>query len=213
MSKRFVATVICGACAVAALTSCGNSKAGGTGEFATVYASAATPGADLSSDVATWVDATGVKAPACAAGSFPSVLPDSASYTITSTAYTVPNTGSSTPIVSSDLTVDKITLTLTPATSATPALPGAFETQYPTAGQRIPAGSITTVPVVIATDQLKTFLRTGLGSQSLDCSNQGTMYTYRAVVSFEALEVNTNRVATITPPGFILVNFADFVDK
>lgn len=201
MPKRFVASLICGACAFITLASCGSDKAGGTGEFATVFATANSPGADVNSSVAT-----------CGATIVPNVLPDTATYTITSTAYSVPNTGGSTSTVAaSDLLIDKVTLTLTPANTATPALPGMFQTQYLTSGQRVVAGSTTSVPVVVASADLKNFLRTTVTPQPLDCSTQAqtTTFTYRAVVSFEALEVNTNRVATITAPGFVTVTFND----
>ncbi|HJV66687.1 MAG TPA: hypothetical protein VJ550_13195 [Geomonas sp.] len=218
MPKRFFASLICGACAIAAFTSCGSEKAGGTGEFATVFATANSPGADVNSDVATWVDSTGAKATACGASSIATVTPDTATYTVTSTAYSVANTGSSSSSTSSttttsDLIIDKITLILTPANTTSPALPAIYQTQYLTAGQRVAAGSTVNIPVVIASNQLKTYLGTGLGSASIDCNPASPTYTYRATVSFEALEVNTNRVATITAPGFLLVNFADYIDK
>jgi hypothetical protein len=196
------------------LTSCGDSKASGTGQFATVFASASPPASALDSDVATWVDATTLaKAPACGANSVANVSPDDATFVVTSAAYTVPNTGSSSTIATSDLIIDKITLTLTPADTQSPALPSLYQTQFPSAGQRIVVGA-NNVTVRIASDELKSFFRSSnLGNLALDCSNPSAIYSYRAVVSFEALEVNTNRVGTITPPGFLLVKFSDFVDK
>jgi hypothetical protein len=211
MLKRCTATMLYAALAVATLTSCGGDKAGGTGEFATVFAIATPPAGPIDSDVAHWVDAAGATAPPCTATSFPSVLPDNVTYTITSTPYTVPNTGQSSPIVTSDLVVSRITLTLNPANTQTPVLPPVFQTQFLSSGQLIVPGS-NSVSVQIASDQLKDFLRTGLGSQSITCSNQ-PIFTYRATVSFEMLEVTTNRVSTVTAPGFLLVNFTDFIDK
>ncbi|HJV35812.1 hypothetical protein [Geomonas sp.] len=196
MRRRFVSSLICGALAIGVLTSCGSDKAQGTGEFATVVATANTPGADVNSSVAV-----------CGPPIVPNTTPDSATYTINSTVYG----GSSTTILPSDLIIDKITLTLIPANTVTPALPLGFATQYPTSGQRVAPGGSVSIPVVVASSDLKNFLRTTVTPQALDCSAQGlvTTYTYRVKVSFEALEVNTNRVATITPPGYVNLIFTD----
>ena len=212
MLKRFFARLAYGACAVAALTSCGDSKAGGTAEFATVFVTATTPAGPIDADVATWVDnTTGAPAQPCLDTSGPSLLPTTADYVIISTAYATPNTGQSNQTTASPLIITKITLTLTPANSLTPALPAMFQTQFLSSGQRITPGN-NSIELRIASNELKWYLQTGLGSQSLTCANQGTVYTYRANVSFEALEINTNRVSTITPPGYLLVNFSDYID-
>src|SRR4051794_26680514 len=131
MLKRFVAGFVYGAFAIAALTSCGDSKAGGTGQFATVFATANAPNGPLDADVATWVDATtGAASQPCLATSIPTVPPTVATYNITSTPFTLPNTGQGSTIGTSDLVITRITLTLPPANSATPALPARFQTQF-----------------------------------------------------------------------------------
>jgi hypothetical protein len=205
MLNRYPARFLCVACACVMLTSCG-SKAGGTGEFATVVASANATTSGLDSDVATWVDATTrAKASPCIQTSIPTVVPDDVSFNVTSAAYTVPNTGSTSTVVPSDLIITRVTLTFTPADSLTPALPAIYQTQFPSAGERIVVGS-TSIPVRIATDDLKIFLQ-----NTLACT--GLTYSYRLNVSFEALEVNTNRSGTISVPGYFLVRFTDFIDK
>jgi hypothetical protein len=206
MLNRYLGIFFFVACAAVTLTSCG-SKAGGSAEFATVFATANTTSSVLDSDIALWFDAaTGtVKSTPCAATSAPFVAPDDVNYNITSTAYAVPSTGSTNTTAPSDLVITNITLTLTPANSLTPALPARFQTQSISAGQRVVVGN-NSIPIRIATDEMKSFLQ-----NDLLCT--GLTYIYRASVSFEALEVSTNRVGTITPPGSMLVTFTDFTDK
>jgi hypothetical protein len=213
MLKRFVARSFCAASVLAALTSCGDAKSGGTGEFTTVFATVTGP-AGFDSDVATWVDATtGSPVPvACAANAVRTVKPDDMNYTFTSTAYASPSTGSSNPTVPSDLLIQSATLTFIPANTNSPALPPLYQSQPVSAGQRVVAGSATTIPVRVASNSLKSFFLNQLGSQSLDCTNQGVTYSYYATVTFNAVEVSTNRTATISPAGAVLVNFSDFID-
>ncbi|MCM0083681.1 hypothetical protein L4X63_19010 [Geomonas sp. Red32] len=207
MLKKFLATLLIGTLAAVALTSCGDSKAAGVGQFATVYATATSPGVPLDSDEATWVDATTQsKAQACLATSVPHFASDDVNYSVTSTAWTSGNTGQTNPTSASDLMIQKVILTLTPDDSTTPALPAVYQTQFLTSGIVVPAGSTVSVPVRIVSQELKTFL-----SNDLLCT--GLMYKYRATVSFEAVEVNTNKVATITVPGFVLIRLTDFTDK
>ena len=210
MLRSLLVRFFYGACALVALSSCGDTKAGGTGEFATVYATANPPAAEIDADVTTWVDGTGAKATACAAGSLITVLPDNAVYTVTSAAYPAANTGTTSTIPTSNLSITKISFTLTPANSLSPALPPLFQSQQSSPGQIITPGS-NSVTVQIATDDIKNYLRT-LTTGALDCSGQGVIYSYWAVASFQALEVNTNRVATLTAPA-LLVKFSDFIDK
>jgi hypothetical protein len=213
MLKKYLSRFFCGACALVALSSCGDAKSGGTGEFATVFATASAPPSALDSDVAQWFDSATLttKVAACSANGAPTVAPDDAAYTLTSTAYATPNTGTSNPTVPSDLLIDKITMTFTPANTLTPALPAAFQTQFPSPGQRIAVGS-NSIPVRVVSVDLKHYFLNS-GAQSLNCSNQGTSYSYRVTVSFHAVEVSTNREGTITPAGSLIVNVSDFIDK
>lgn len=211
MLKRFLGRFLYGMCAVAALTSCGDSKAGGTAEFATVFAVANGPNQTLDSDVSSWVDALGAAATPCVAGSSRTLTPDAVTYTITSTAYAQPNTGQASTITPSPLQIAKITVTLTPHDTVSPALP-TFQTQFPSSAAPLIVPGANPVSVRIVDNDLKAFLLSGLGAQSITCANNVT-YSYRAMVSFEALEVNTNRVSTITAPGYFVIRFADFADQ
>lgn len=206
MLKKCFAMSICAAALLAALTSCGDSKAGGTGEFTTVFVTATPPNTILDSDLAQWVDASGKAASACVAGNSPTFTSDDVNYSITSTAYNTPNTGQSSPVTASDLLISRITLTLTPANTNTPPLPARFQLQYLSAGQRISTGT-TTIPIRVVSEDLKAFI----ASQANGLC-PGPSYAYRATVSFEAVEINTNRAATITPKGDLLINLKDFVD-
>jgi hypothetical protein len=213
MLKKYLSLLFCGACALVSLTSCGDAKSGGTGEFATVFATATPPPSALDSDVAQWFDSATLttKVAACSTNGAATVTPDDATYTITSTGYATPNTGTSNPTTPSDLLIDKITMTFTPANSLTPALPPAFQTQFPSPGQRVAVGSNAVTVRVVSTDLKHYFLNSG--AQSLNCTNQGTSYIYRVTVSFHAVEVSTNREGTITPAGSLIVNVSDFIDK
>jgi len=212
MQRKYFGRLVYGICALVALTSCGADKAGGTAEFATVFAAAGASSGQLDADVATWVDADGGSANPCVAGSFVSTVPNSVDYQITSTPYATPDTGQSSSITPSTLSISRVTMTFTPADTVSPVLPSRFQVQFPSSSAPLIApGSTATVPVRVADNDFKQFFLNGLGAQSISCSNDVT-YSYRAVVSFELLETSTNRVSTITAPGFLLVKFADFVD-
>lgn len=204
MLKKFLARLAYAACTLGALTSCGSSTASGTGEFTTVTATAETPAGPLDSDVTRWEST-----PCASAGS---ALPDELNYTVTSVIAPDPNTGQTSPIVPSDIRIRSITLTFTPANSGSPALPRQFRTQYASSGEIIPAGASKDIPVRVVTVALKDFLRSGLGTQSINCSNPSASYSYWVDVSFEGVEISTDRVEAIDAPG-LLVNFADFIDK
>lgn len=212
MQKKYFCRLMYGICAMVAVTSCGGEKAGGTAEFATVFAVAGASSGQLDADVATWVDADGGSANACVAGSFVSTVPDSVEYRITSTPYTTPDTGQSSTIAPSTLSISKVTMTLTPADTVSPVLPSRFQVQFPSSSApTIAPNSTATVTVRVVDNDFKRFFLSELGAQSISCTNDVT-YSYRAVLSFELLETSTNRVSTVTAPGFLLVKFADFVD-
>lgn len=215
MLNRYLARFVCAACTVVVLSSCGD-KPAGTGEFATVVATANPPSSTFESDVATWVDATtGAAVPVSCGASVATTVSDSVDFTVTSTAYATPNTGSTSTITPSRLRIARITVTLTPANSSTPALPAQFQTSYSSAGQIVAPNTAQSVPVTLATKDLKRFFRntSALGAQAISCTSN-PIYTYWADVSFEALEETTNRGATISPPTRTFkVEFTDLIDK
>jgi hypothetical protein len=207
MLNKLHARLLIAAVVTVALTSCGDSKSSGTGEWATLFATATAPASPLDADlVSSWTTAAGAASTTCAVGSTATITPDSVNYIITATPYSSPNTGQTNPTVTSNLVISRITLTLTPANTNTPALPPIFQTQYLSSGQLILPGT-TTVPVQVASRSLKEYIAQGIGLTTA-CTN--VELSYRATVSFDALEVNTNRASTITAPGFLLINFADF---
>ena len=233
MLRSFLVGSFYGVCALATLTSCGQSTGAGTAAFETVVATVNPAVSGFASDVAKWVDSTNAKATPCVAGSTPQEVADSVSYTVTSTAYPVPNTGSATsststtsatssPVPTSNLLITDIEVTLTPYNpSHDPALPAQFRTLPSSPGQLILAGTsgsttgtTTTIPVTIAPIILKQFLRTASADipSPLNCSNQGGVYSYWAVVTVTASELNTGKVATMTAPA-LKVDFSDYVDQ
>jgi len=183
MLYRYLTGLFCATCALVMLASCGDSKANGTGEFATVQANASYTGASSSLDLTT-----------------ASTVPAVGIYTITSAAYTVPNTGATSPIAVSNLTINRITVSLTPALTSYPAL-GNLAVSYPTASQPLVIVGANLINVEIVTAALKSFLQANVPAGATVC--------YHATVSFDMLEVNTNRAATVTAPGFLVVNFTN----
>jgi len=209
MLNRYIVRFLCVASAAIMLTSCGDSKATGTGEFATVFATANALVSVLDSDVATWTDATtGAKAAACGANSVATITQDNMVLNVTSSAYSVPNTGSSSPTVPSALSISNVTLTFTPADSNTPALPARFQTQFTSASPSVITVGLNPITLEIVTDEMKSFL-----GSALECT--GALYTYRVGVSFDVVEQSTNKSGTISLPanGYLLIHMADFGDK
>jgi hypothetical protein len=209
MLKRYLARFFCVACAAVMLTSCGDSKAGGTGEFATVFATVNAVDSVLDSDIATWTDpTTGAAALFCGGNNNPHIAPDNVVFNVTSTAYPSANTGSSSTITPSPLSISNVTLTFTPANSATPALPAGLQTQFTSASPSLIAVGSNSVTVQIVSDRMKASL-----ASALQCT--GVLYTYRVSVSMDVVEVNTNRSGTVSLSGnsYLTVNMTDFADK
>lgn len=218
MLKRYLSRLLCGVWAVATLTSCGDSKSSGTGEFSTVFATATAPAvAAVEADVAHWVLAsTGTgTGPACGANSMLTIpAANDVAFNITSTPFASPGTGQTNPSPASPLVITRVNLTLVPANSDTPALPALFQNQPNlTAGQTILPGTTQSVSVRLANQELKEFLLDpSRGALAISCSNN-PIYSYLATVTFEAREVNTDRTATIAVPGSVLLKLSDFTDQ
>ncbi|WP_085812179.1 hypothetical protein [Geoanaerobacter pelophilus] len=210
MRKKLLRLVL-GICALAAFTSCGGEKAGGTGELATVFVNATAPNITLNSDVANWFDVNNASVAACTPGSIIKTTTDTATFNVTSTVYIPPNTGSTTSITPSPVSIETVTVTLIPADTLTPELPDGFKIRNPPAGGTINPGATVPVTVEVAGSALKEFLVNSFGSRSITCSNQVT-YTYRAVVSFKVIENTTNREDTVTATGYLAIEFKDVPD-
>jgi zona occludens toxin (predicted ATPase) len=177
-----------------ALSGCG-SAGGGTSEFKTSYVSATAVTGVLDSDVVNWVDATGAKAPACAASSFQTTpAADSIDFTVTSTAYK--STGST----GLPLRIESATITYTPANTATPAM----ATEYQTLGITLANDASVTVPVRVVSQEQKLRL-----TPVLACSS--TIYNYHTTVSFSVTEIGTGTNKSV--PASLQLRLADYIDK
>ena len=184
MLKTFIVRLLTGVGIIAVLTSCG-SKSDGTGEFATVYATASSPGTTINLIGSTASPVTSV-------------------YVITRTAYVPANTGGTSTIPASNLQINKVTLTLVPADSTSPVLsgnpPGNVTPQYPTASQPTVIVGSNNINVDLVTTNLISYLQTKLAT--------GATASYRMYVTFEAQEVTTGKVGNIDA-GFMVVNFTN----
>lgn len=88
----------------------------------------------------------------------------------------------------------------------TPALPPLYAVQYQNLlGQTIPAGGSLSVPIEIATHNLKEFL-----FPTLVCVASAPIYNYNVQVNFNAVESATGKSGSI--PAGMTVRFADFAD-
>ena len=149
----------------------------------------------LDSDVVSWVDATGAKATACSATSFPATpAADSVNVTIKSTAY--PLSGST----SLSLRIKSATISYTPANTATPPMSAEFQT----VGMTIESGSSATIPVRVATQEQKIRLQ-----PTLACNN--TIYKYYTKITFDIAEIGSDK--NITVDSSMDLRLADFIDK
>ena len=181
MLKRFIGRFASLALVVAALAGCGDSKPTSTGEFATVEVTATSPGTNVNADVS-------------------SDTSDSATFTVTSRPYTPPPTSTGT-ITPSNVSLELATVTYEPVDPQLPALP----VQYPPVSGTIPPTSAAVpVSVVLATPQLKEYVR------AQQAANPNLSFTYYVRVSFSGLEAKTDREETITASGVTTVTFTGF---
>lgn len=184
-------TILLFAVLITGLYGCGSPE----GSLSTSTVTASVDTLVMDSDVVAWVDATGAKATACGATSFPSIpVADSVNVAIKSTAYA--NTGS----MGLGVRVESATISYTPANSATPAM----APEYQTVGLTIANGATTTVPVRVATQEQKLRLQTALA-----CNN--TIYNYYTKISMDVTEIGTNKKSTVETA--MQLRFADFIDK
>lgn len=185
--------------AVASLASCGGGgTAGGGAVFDTVTLTAETTvGSPFDSDVAKHTDATPDNCGVPGADTV-TVSADSADFTVTSTA--VPNLPDG--ITASDVRLQSVTITYTSATiPPSPDIPA----QNYALSNIITAGGSATIPVIIASQQMKS----NPPLSDLICG--GGMFSYYVTVRFNGVEVNTNKAQSFETN--FSINFADFIDK
>lgn len=181
------------------LTSCGSSNMGGGTAFNTVNASVSVDAAKnpLLSDLAKWPDQTAI----CSSDptKAPTIVNDIVNFTITSNSSITNGTPSA-------LSVQKVTLTFTPAdTVVTPALPALYAVQFLSGGgATIAAGGTLSVPVEVATHNFKESFWNSVLCQAKP------VYSYNVTAAFDLIEVATGKAGTIT--AGMVVRIADFTD-
>ena len=167
------------------LCSCGGSdgnNGGGIITAATVY---------LDSDVATW---TGTP---CGATSTSIVNPDDVNVTLNA----FPAPPGSTGTTPEKILVESVTISYSPASAGSPALPSQFATYQ---GQQVDLGSSLTLPVRVAPQDLKM----NVPLSNLVCTN--TIYSYYAVMTFNCRYMIADKTFTMTSQTN--VRFADFAN-
>lgn len=183
MLKRLIGRFASVVAVVAALAGCGDSPSQ-TGDFATVEVTLSSAGGTVVSDVSDPVT-------------------DSAAFILTSTAYTPPPTSSG-GIVPSRVAFISGWVTLVPANSWTPALPESLRVRYFTPPASLAPNSSLGISVELVTPALKEYLRT------LPTPTTANPYQYWATVSFQGVEVNSDREETISTFNATTVNFTGF---
>lgn len=164
-------------CAMLALTSCGDSPSGGSGEFNTVYTSTAISSAVTHSDLST-------------------TAPDSITLSVTSNPYpsTNTNTGGS-GVQASALEITDVTVALTPADTTRPALPALYQSVAHPMSVTVVPGATLPITVEVATSALKAFLPTVLAA--------GSSNRYYVQFSIRASELK-GKTATFTAQSEII---------
>lgn len=175
------------------LVSCGDGG-GTTGQMATSYVTASPTTVFVDADVAKWVDSNGATAPACAATSIPTIIPDSIDVVLSSVPYS--NTGAN----GLKVVVQSISIAYQAADSISPPL----AIEYASPGAVIPFNGSVTVPIRVATHERKLSLQS-----ALTCS--GTIYHYYATITLHLKEDGSGNTADVSTR--IDVRFADFADS
>jgi hypothetical protein len=189
MNGRICILILLGALALG-LNSCGGGGGGGVGTISSSSGGtfSATP-IIVESDVATWPGTP------CAAGVIPTVSPDNVAVTFTAFAAPPGSTGN-TP---EQVVIDWVTISYSPASAGSPALPS----QNQAIGQTVTLGSTATFQVQVASQSLKSSLE-----ETLECSPN--IYSYYATMVFACHYLITGD--TFTGSTQINVKFADFAN-
>ncbi len=187
--------------AAATLAGCGGGGTDGGGAvYDTVTLKAEYAGGNpFDSDVAKHTDATPDNCGVPGVDSV-TILPDSADFTITSTA--IPDLP--TDFTASDVRLQSVTITYVPASTATPASP-AIPAQNYALGNIIPAGGSATISLPVASQVMKS----SPPLSNLVCGGLPG-YSYYVTVTFNGVEVNTNKTHSFVTN--FSINFADFID-
>jgi len=175
------------------VTGCGSSDGGGTVMFNTVNVTASADSAKnpLLSDIATWSDV----ANKCTTATY-TVTNDLVNFTIVSTKSIATGTAS-------DIMIQKATIIFSPADTQTPVLPSLLASStIPYVGLKVTAGSSLSVPIEVASHNLKAHFD--------PCAAIPFTYNYNVQVLFDVVESATGKTGTI--PAGMIVRIADFAD-
>lgn len=193
MRRGRTASAITALLLISVLTSCGDQSTNGVTEFNTVNVTAAAEASQnpLLSDLAKWSGTP------CGAASAYSIENDVVNFTITSTQNI--SQGTAAPLL-----LQSASIRFSPADTLSPSLPPLFSPIYQNLnGYIVPAGGTLSVPIEIATHQLKDYF-----GPTLICTN--LVYSYNATITFDAVEQGTGKFGKIT--AGMTVRFTDFAD-
>lgn len=179
MRRLFILSII----AAIIMTGCGSTE----GTLNTSMATATLGTVLLDSDVAKWTSGP----PVCTGGSTPA--PDDVNATVTVTSY-ANSTGKSLPV-----RIEKATIYYTPANSVTPSI----SPVYQAIGQVVQPGSSLTIPVRVATTELKEQFQ-----PTLACASP--IYNYYVNVVFDLSEIGGKSTSITTS---MQLRFADWIDS
>lgn len=193
--KNRINVYLLGLISILALSGCGEEVGGGAGSFDTVIATASVSTADIDSDLATWTDVDG-DGFVCGANDTFTVSSDDVTVDIAVNKRTnLPST-----VETSKVSINKVSIAYSPANTTTPSL----STQFETLGVVIDPDSTATFSFKVASQELKA----SSTLSPLVCSV--TIYTYFVTLTFEGVEVNSNRTETFETT--LNLRFADFAD-
>lgn len=184
--------IVCCLLSTVFLWGCGGGGGGGA-VYNTVTVTASSDTTLLDSDVAKHSDVTN-----CGVSGTDTITisPDDVDVTINSS--TIPNLPEF--VTASRVRLDKVTVIFSPANPTSPALPQ----QNYTLGTYVEPGGSATVPVRVASQELKS----GNTLSALVCTN--TTYSYYVILKFEGVEIDTDQRETFETT--LNVKFSDFVD-
>lgn len=194
--KNRINLYLLGLISILTLSGCGEEVGGGAGSFDTVIATASISTADIDSDVATWTDVNG-DGFICTANDTFTVSSDDVTVSIAvNTKANLPST-----FEASKVSINKVSIAYTPATTTTPSL----STQFETLGVVVDPDSTATVSFKVASQELKS----SSILSPLVCPGTA-IYKYFVTLTFEGVEVNSNRTETFETT--LNLRFADFTD-
>lgn len=176
------------------LVGCGRDIGGGGAVYDTVILTASLDTTVLYSDVAKHNDVVN-----CGSISDTITIPPDDVVDVTISSTEIPNLPEF--VETSRVRLDKVTIKYSPADQSSPAL----SDQYCALSPYVEPGGSATVPVVVASQTMKSTTLSGL------VCNSPLTYRYYVTLRFEGVEVNTNNRESFETT--LNINFSDFPDK